>query len=58
MMNKSAKLLIVEDDTLRAEPLTGRGQFTVGRTGGRSDIYLNSLYVSREQGSLRNVEGY
>lgn len=58
MMNKSAKLLIVEDDDLRVEPLTGRGQFTVGRAGGRADIPLNSLYVSHEQGSLRNVEGY
>ena len=58
MMNKSAKLLIVEDDDFREEPLTGRGQFTVGRAGGRADIPLNSLYVSHEQGSLRNVEGY
>lgn len=55
-MNNSAKLLIVEDDTLRMESLAGRSCYTLGR--GDADIPLGSFYASREQGSLRNVEGY
>ena len=55
-MNKSAKLLIIEDDALRMGSLAGRLYYTIGR--GDVDIPLDSFYVSREQGSLRNVEGY
>lgn len=55
-MNKSAQLLIVEDDTLQMESLADRPFYTLGR--GDADIPLDSFYASREQGSLRNVEGY
>ena len=55
-MRNSARLLIVEDDILRMEPLADRSCYTLGR--GDADIPLDSFYASREQGSLRNVEGY
>ena len=55
-MRNSAKLLIVEDDILRMESLADRPCYTLGR--GDADISLDSFYASREQGCLRNVEGY
>ena len=55
-MYKRQKLLIVEDDTLRVKSLEGCPYYTLGR--GDADIPLDSFYASREQGSLRNVEGY